>query len=40
MSEEDVKKQIASGRILYEENPTDYKSSVPPIWAEYMHSMR
>ena len=39
MSEEDVKKQIASGRILYEKNPTDYKSSVPLIWAQYMHSM-
>ena len=38
MSEEDVKKQIASGRILYEKNPTDYKSSVPLIWAQYMHS--
>ena len=39
MSEEDVKKQIASGRILYEKNPTDYKSSVALIWAQYMHSM-
>ena len=39
MSEEDVKKQIASSQILYEKNPTDYKSSVPLIWAQYMHSM-
>ncbi|RPD57587.1 NAD-P-binding protein [Lentinus tigrinus ALCF2SS1-7] len=39
LSEDDIKKQIADGRVLYDKNPTDYMSTVPLIWAQYMYSM-
>ncbi|KAI0706011.1 NAD-P-binding protein [Cerioporus squamosus] len=39
VSEEDIEKQIAHGRVLYAQNPTDYMSSIPLIWGQYMKSI-
>ena len=39
VSEDDIKKRIAEGRVLYEKNPTELKSIGVLIWAQYMYSM-
>ena len=39
MPEDDIKKRIAEGRVLYEKNPTELKSIGVLIWAQYMYSM-
>ena len=39
VSEDDIMKRIAEGRVLYEKNPTELKSIGVLIWAQYMYSM-
>ncbi|RPD53615.1 NAD-P-binding protein [Lentinus tigrinus ALCF2SS1-6] len=39
LSEDDMKKQIADGQVLYDKDPMDFKLSTPLIWAQYMYSM-
>ncbi|RPD52588.1 NAD-P-binding protein [Lentinus tigrinus ALCF2SS1-6] len=39
VSEEEIKKQIADGQVLYDKDPMDFKLSVSLIWFQYMYSM-
>ncbi|RDX46057.1 NAD(P)-binding protein [Lentinus brumalis] len=39
VSEQDVHKQIADGRVVYAKNPTHYPSTIPLLWGQYMLSI-